>query len=630
MPTQATASSDLSLRWVFFTSVRRTFSKPYPHHRFNVYSFRMQWKPKTFHGPILAFLMTFIAATSAAHAGAVLKDVDFAVTNDVGFGYEACVLGEHPLLGGNDPLQAIKLTWSAGNIWRGTIALPAGEDVTYRFVKRDFNATAWGNTNNLIALTGVLTARAPGHVAAPWNGKTIFLRSAWPQANLLYRDLTRGGAWTEAPMQRMDADRFRIDGIAAGGSEIEFVFNDGSGTWLNAPAPPSNPAQGSAPAIPAPYQNLSAPYNFRTRLDVLFVQNQQVFNYEPPAAGLSPPRIEFRQVGSTVAGIPGRNIAIHLPRGYDENTWKRYPVVYFHDGQNLFFPGGSFGTWDADRIANYETGQGRMRESILVGIDNNANRLGEYMPNGDAVGVTQGVASNYLQFILDNVTPTLDFNYRTLGDAANTITAGSSMGGLVSDYIAFQQSDRFGTAGIFSPAYWAGPNYLANRQLTRLPLRRYIYMGTAESSGGESSSDVYWQGAINAWNDYLGAGHPVHRDLLFEGGAGAQHNEPAWSRRLPAFFAFALDAWREANHLALEHFPPELQVENPAGEPTLGWTVPSGFQQNLQAITALHHDWSEGDNTIFAPVTNFWDAVTTPVPPPAPERVFWRLELHTP
>ncbi len=577
---------------------------------------------------IVAVLLVFITVASTAHAGAVLKDVNFAVTNDVGFGYEACVLGEHPLLGGNNPLQAIKLTWSTGNIWRGTIALPAGEEVTYRYARRDFNATAWGNTNNLDALTGVLTARAPDHVAAPWSGKTIFLRSAWPQANILYRDLTLGGAWSETPMQKMDVDIFRIDGLVENGSEIEFVFNDGSGNWLNAPAPPSDTAQGAAPSVPAPYQSLSAPYNFRTSLDVFFVQDQQIFNYEPPAAGLSAPRVEVRQVGSTVADIPGRQIAIYLPRGYDENTWKRYPVVYFHDGQNVFFPGGSFGTWDADRIASYETGQGRMRESILVGIDNNANRLGEYMPNGDTFSGTQGIASNYLQFILDNVTPTLDFNYRTLGDAANTITAGSSMGGLVSDYIAFQQSDRFGTAGIFSPAYWAGPNYLANRQLSRLPLRRYLYMGTAESSGGESSSDVYWQGAINAWNDYLGTGHPVNRDLLFEGGAGALHNEPAWSRRLPAFFAFALDPWREANPLALEYFPPTLSAVANSEEITLHWTGLFGIETEIHTATSLQFPWLTRITNTAPSVSEFWDEASSDAPALSDTTAFWRLRAY--
>lgn len=571
---------------------------------------------------VLTTLMVFSLAPFS-RGGAVLKDVPFAITNDVGFGYEACVLGPHPLLGGNDPLKAVKLTWSAGNIWRGTIALPAGESLAYRFVRRDFDASVWGDANNLVEISAVMTARAPDHVAAPWDGKTIFLRSAWSQANILYRDLTLAGAWIASPMTRVDTDLFRIDGIAASGSEIEFVFNDGNGTWLNAPAPPSNPAQGSAPAIPAPYQGLSSPYNFRAWLDVFHVEGQELFNYVPSAGGLSAPRIEYRQIGSTVDGIPGRQIGIYLPRGYDENTWKRYPVIYFHDGQNVFFPGGSFGTWDADRIATYEISQGRMREAILVGIDNTANRLGEYLPDGDTIITTAGIASQYLQFILDNVTPTLDVNYRTLSDAANTLVAGSSMGGLVSDYIGFVKSDRFGAAGILSPSFWAAPNYLNNRQLTRLPLRRYLYMGTAESSSA-------WQEILDAWNSYFGLGHAMHRELRFEGGDGAGHNEPAWSSRLPSFYAFALDPWREANPLALEHFPPELKAAPEGTNVQLSWTGLYGFKAEMHAASALQSPWIT-QATNFAPsVSEFWDEAfhsETNVPS---SRMYWRLSVDTP
>ena len=381
--------------------------------------------------------------------------------------------------------------------------------------------------------------------------------------------------------------------------------------------------------MPVPYQGFAAPYNFRTRLDVFFVQDQQVFNYKPPAS-VGAPRTEWRDVGSTVAGIPGRSIGIHLPRGYDTNTWKKYPVLYLHDGQNVFFPGGDFGTWDADRIADYETSQGRMRECIIVAVNNDgANRLKEYLPDGDTLvysGTTYvGAASKYLQFLLDNVMPTLDYNFRTSGDAANTLTAGSSMGGLVSDYIGHQKSDRFGGLGIFSPAYWAASNYTEGRTVSNLPLRRYLYMGTAEASAGNASSDVYWQGALNAWNTFMNAGHAANRDLLFEG-AVAQHNEPAWSARLPAFFAFALDPWREANTLALANFPPTLRLEpvtNPSAV-TLSRRELFGFRQNLLTGTNLA-GWQT--NALPAPV-DAWSETASSVSPVASPRMFWRLQTN--
>jgi predicted alpha/beta superfamily hydrolase len=331
-------------------------------------------------------------------------------------------------------------------------------------------------------------------------------------------------------------------------------------------------------------------------------------------------------VGSTVANIPGRPVTILLPRGYAENTWKKYPVVYFHDGQNVFFPGGPFGTWDADRIANYETSQGRMREAIMVGIPNDgANRLAEYMPNGDAVSQTAGKAASYLQWLVDNVTPTLDFNFRTLGDAANTIVAGSSMGGLVSDYIGFQRPDRFGTLGIFSPAYWAGPNYLANRALTNQPVRRYISMGTAESSGGQSNSNIYWQDCIAVYSRYIAVNEAANRDVLFTGVAGGLHNELAWSRLLPQFFGWALDPWREANPLALELYPPELRIAA-RGDGTIDLlrTTLRGCPQSMITSSNLS-SWTTNDVINSGEA---WDAATDKVTTGAQQ--FWRLRTVAP
>lgn len=581
----------------------------------------------------------FLLAASLAHSASAspfLRDVEFAITNDVGFGNEVCVAGPHPSLGGNDPLKAAKLAWNPGNIWRGAVALPAGSVLGFRFVRRSFASTEWaaGVTTDLTTNSNVHVPPGP---PAPWNGKTIYLHSTWTSANIYHRDLTAGAThWTTTPMQRIGTGRttneslFRVIGIAPPGAELEFVFNNGSGSWLNAPAPPSGSPQGAAPATPAPYQGLAAPYNFRTRLDLFFVQDQQVFSYRPPAT-VTAPRFETRQVGSTVNLIPGRPVTILLPRGYDQNTWKRYPVVYFHDGQNVFFPGGTFGTWDADRIANHETAQGRMREAILVAIPNGnaygSDRLYEYLPDGDTLSTFSGRASLYLRWMLDNLAPTLDVNYRTLGGAADTFTAGSSMGGLISDYIGFQRPDRFGGVGIFSPAYWAAPNFINGRSLVWQGVRRWIYMGTAESSGGESSSNVYWQGALSAYNNYLRTGQAVNRDLAFEGGAGGQHNEPNWSRRLPAFFAWMLEPWREANLLALETIRTSLPVEASlnGGTATIRHLLLPGFLHILQSSG----DLSKWTNSPAATTAEPWDTAQQNFPA-APDRLFWRLQTTAP
>jgi len=237
-----------------------------------------------------AQILILASCGAVAVASPVLKDVEFVVNNDVGFGNEVCVTGSHPLLGGNDPLKAPKLVWSAGNNWRGTVALPAGETVAYRFIRRSFSTTNWVNPTNATALSGNLSTNVPAHPPAPWMNKTVFLHSPWTNANIFWRNLTAGETnWTTTAMSAIGAGRsaseflFRGAINAGPGAEIEFVFNNGSGTWSNAPAPPSNTAQGSAPAVPAPYQGLTGPYNFRTTLDQFFVQDGNVFNYRPPA-----------------------------------------------------------------------------------------------------------------------------------------------------------------------------------------------------------------------------------------------------------------------------------------------------------------------------------------------------------
>lgn len=583
-------------------------------------------------------------ATFSSTAAGIPKPVAFSITNNAGFGNEVCVLGPHPTLGANDPLKAIKLSWTSGNVWTGQIALPDGELLSYKYIRRSFATSNWATAGST-DLSTPLTVQVPPHIDPPWKGKTVFLHTTWTNANLFWRNLTVGETnWTTTPMRRIGPGRtnisgenlFRVDGVAVPGSELEFVFKNSGGSWYNASAPPSGTATGAAPAVPVPYQGLSSPYNFRTRLDVLFVQDGQVFNYRPPST-VTPAQIITTNVGSTVTNIPGRPVKIYLPRGYAQNTWKKYPVLYFHDGQNVFFPGGSFGTWDADRIANYEISQGRMREAILVAVPNGndygSDRLYEYLPDGDTItnyanlGLNfTGRGSLYLKWMVDNLTPTLDFNFRTYGiSPAHTLTAGSSMGGLISDYIGFQRPDRFGAVGIFSPAYWAGPNYLANRTLTNQPVRRYLYMGTAESSGGQSSSDVYWQQALSAYNRYLNVNEAVNRDLVFEGGAGGQHNESNWSRRLPSFLSFALDPRLEANPLATELYPPDLSVQsvNPAtGQVNLRLFAFYGYQNFLKSSADLR-TWT---TNAVSSAENFWDQLDVPISGASGNRAFWRVD----
>lgn len=156
-----------------------------------------------------------------------------------------------------------------------------------------------------------------------------------------------------------------------------------------------------------------------------------------------------------------RRIWIYLPEGYAKSK-KRYPVLYMHDGQNLFDEATSgFGEWGVDECLDSLIKAGKSA-SIVVGIDNGPQRMAEYNPY-EFQDFGKGEAAHYLAFLVETLKPYIDSAFRTLAGSEHTIIAGSSMGGLVSYYAALTQPGVFGKAGVFSPAFWTAPEI---RQLT--------------------------------------------------------------------------------------------------------------------------------------------------------------------
>jgi len=178
-----------------------------------------------------------------------------------------------------------------------------------------------------------------------------------------------------------------------------------------------------------------------------------------------------------------RRIWIYLPEGYAKSQ-KRYPVLYMHDGQNLFDAATSgFGEWGVDECLDSLIKAGKPA-AIVVGIDNGPQRLNEYNPY-EFQNFGKGEADQYLEFLVQTLKPFIDKKYRTLADKNNTIIAGSSMGGLVSYYAILQQPDVFGKAGIFSPAFWTAPpiKSLTDSLAANVKGKLFFYVGGKE---GES------------------------------------------------------------------------------------------------------------------------------------------------
>lgn len=228
-----------------------------------------------------------------------------------------------------------------------------------------------------------------------------------------------------------------------------------------------------------------------------------------------------------------RDILAYLPPSY-ETSDRRYPVIYMHDGQNLFDQATSFsGEWQVDNTLEKASQAGL--EAIVIGIPNmGKERLNEYSPFEDPKrGGGKGDA--YLDFIVHTLKPVIDHDFRTLADRENTGIVGSSMGGLISLYGFFRHPDVFGFTGVMSPALW-----FANHAI-------FPYVESAPFVGGKVYLDVGTQEGsaeladVRRLREILGRkGYRRGHDFLYIVEMGGRHAESAWARRLRKEFQFLL------------------------------------------------------------------------------------------
>lgn len=236
-----------------------------------------------------------------------------------------------------------------------------------------------------------------------------------------------------------------------------------------------------------------------------------------------------------------RTLRVWLPPGYDDHPETRYPVIYFHDGQNLFDAATSaFGhEWQLDEALTALIDARKARPAILVGIDNTPDRIAEY--TADPMPLGGGKANAYARFVVNEVKPFIDRNYRTLPDRPHTATAGSSLGGLISLYLLRVHGDTFSAAAVVSPALWWADEAELKRwsppfdAVPHPPARLWLDMGTAEGPPGQ-------------WGRHLDATRRLHAALTqlpgvqiaYEEAHGAAHNDSAWADRAPRILQFLL------------------------------------------------------------------------------------------
>lgn len=252
-----------------------------------------------------------------------------------------------------------------------------------------------------------------------------------------------------------------------------------------------------------------------------------------------------------------RKIRVYLPSDYAKEE-RRYPVLYMHDGQNLFHvEDSSFGeVWDVhtaiDRISERTPENG----VIVVGIDNGgSSRLDEYAPwkcpplgrrlGGDAYPEGfGGEGEAYGDFVVDNLKPLIDSMYRTKPDRESTGVMGSSMGGYISIYLGAKYPHLFSRIGALSPSVGVEKEKLIAAIRTmepEYPMKWYLDCGTNEHDNRRKwvFNRKYVEDVREAVETLMEVGPEDAVRFIVE--EGAIHNERAWARRFPDALEWLFD-----------------------------------------------------------------------------------------
>jgi predicted alpha/beta superfamily hydrolase len=261
--------------------------------------------------------------------------------------------------------------------------------------------------------------------------------------------------------------------------------------------------------------------------------------------------------------VAPRNVHVWLPPSYATATETRYPVLYMHDGQNLFDPKTSFlgVDWGVDEAMTRLVGEKKIPEALVVGIWNTPRRVQEYLPaklltdgkkykqyaalEKDLARFRMGgtdpkgwLADLYLKFLVEDLKPFIDKEYRTKPGRADTSVMGSSAGALISLYAVCEYPDVFGGAGCVSTHWPLGDGILVDFFADRLPdpatHRIYYDFGT-------ETLDQGYEPFQNRMDEVMKKkGWTSGRNWLTRKFPGADHSERSWRKRVDVPLEFLL------------------------------------------------------------------------------------------
>ena len=253
--------------------------------------------------------------------------------------------------------------------------------------------------------------------------------------------------------------------------------------------------------------------------------------------------------------VAPRPVDVWLPPSYakPDAAERRYPVLYVHDGQNVFDPASSFigVDWGIDETMTRLIAEGKVPETIVVAVWNTPKRLSEYMPQRAIESVPeselddmfkpvrqQPLGDAYLKYLVTELKPAIDAHYRTQPDRDHTAIMGSSMGGLISLSAICEYPEVFGRAACLSTAWTVAGGVTTRNLQSALPDPRThkIYFDY-----GEETKDGSYETLQQKVDEQMKqAGYTAGTNWITQSFPGEPHSERAWRKRVNEPLEFLL------------------------------------------------------------------------------------------
>lgn len=366
----------------------------------------------------------------------------------------------------------------------------------------------------------------------PEGAGTVYLAGSLPQL----------GPWRADGLALSGEGRDRTVHVTAPpGTSFEYKFT--LGTW-------DREAVDSTGMVPFNYQLLLDRDTVVLHTIAGFKRDQREYIADWQHSGVEGRLVYWTDVPSAFLG-PVRHVEVWLPPGYDEATTTRYPVLYMSDGQNLFDPriANTGVDWGVDEAVMRLVKRGTIPPVIVVGAWSTGERGPEYSP--------WHTAPDYARFLIEELMPRVNREFRTRTGPGNTAVMGSSMGGLLSFYLVSHHPEAFGACGCISThfpiseavvaQYFSGLVATATPDTTPYIIRDIragfrVPKGTRYwfdyGSMGLDSAYAPTHAVVRTW--LLGQGLVEGRDFVIRQYVGATHNEASWRARLedPLTFLF--------------------------------------------------------------------------------------------